>query len=286
MAGKNSFIRIDSHQHFWRYDPGRDVWITEEIAVLKRDFLPEELIQRMCEAGVDRTIAVQADQSETETHFLLDLTAENSAIAGVVGWVNLLDKNIDERLECFSRHTKLRGFRHIVQAEHDDRFMIREDFLRGVAALARHNFTYDILIYARQLPGAVEFVRRFPAQKFVLDHLAKPSIKAGEIDAWANNIRALARNRNVYCKLSGLVTEANWTNWNAETLRPYLDVAFEAFGTDRLMFGSDWPVCLLAASYSQVKEVIENYTRDFSPSEKENIFGLNAARFYGLTAQG
>ncbi|PYY20096.1 MAG: amidohydrolase [Acidobacteria bacterium] len=277
-------MRIDSHQHFWRYDPGRDGWITEEMAVLKRDFLPKELIQRMREAGVDRTIAVQADQSETETHFLIDLAEENSAIAGVVGWVNLLDKNIDERLECFSRHTKLRGFRHIVQAEHDDRFMMREDFLRGVAALARHNFTYDILIYARQLPGAVEFVRRFPAQKFVLDHLAKPSIKAGEIDAWANNIRALARNQNVYCKLSGLVTEANWKNWNAETLRPYLDVAFEAFGTDRLMFGSDWPVCLLAASYSQVKEVIENYTRDFSPSEKENIFGLNAARFYGLAA--
>ena len=277
-------MRIDSHQHFWRYDPERDGWITEEMAVLKRDFLPEELIQRMREAGVDRTIAVQADQSEAETHFLLDLAEENSAIAGVVGWVNLLDKNIDERLECFSRHTKLRGFRHIVQAEHDDRFMMREDFLRGVAALARHNFTYDILIYARQLPGAVEFVRRFPAQKFVLDHLAKPSIKAGEIDAWANNIRALARNQNVYCKLSGLVTEANWKNWNAETLRPYLDVAFEAFGTDRLMFGSDWPVCLLAASYSQVKEVIENYTRDFSPSEKENIFGLNAARFYGLAA--
>ena len=277
-------MRIDSHQHFWRYDPGRDGWITEEMAVLKRDFLPEELIRRMREAGVDRTIAVQADQSETETHFLIDLAEENSAIAGVVGWVNLLDKNIEERLEYFSRHTKLRGFRHIVQAERDDRFMIREDFLRGVAALARHNFTYDILIYARQLPAAVKFVRRFPAQKFVLDHLAKPSIKAGEIDAWANNIRALARNRNVYCKLSGFVTEANWTNWNAETLRPYLDVAFEAFGTDRLMFGSDWPVCLLAASYSQVKEVIENYTRDFSPSEKENIFGLNAARFYGLAA--
>src|SRR5437868_9104505 len=277
-------MRIDSHQHFWRYDPGRDGWITEEMAVLKRDFLPKELIQRMREAGVDRTIAVQADQSETETHFLIDLAEENSAIAGVVGWVNLLDKNIDERLKCFSRHTKLRGFRHIVQAEHDDRFMMREDFLRGVAALARHNFTYDILIYARQLPAAVEFVRRFPAQKFVLDHLAKPSIKAGQIDAWANNIRALARNQNVYCKLSGLVTEANWKNWNAETLRPYLDVAFEAFGTDRLMFGPDWPVCLLAASYSQVKEVIENYTRDFSPSEKENIFGLNAARFYGLAA--
>jgi len=279
-------MRIDSHQHFWQYDPGRDGWITDEMAALKRDFLPDELIQRMREAGVDSSIAVQADQSETETDFLLDLAARNSAIAGVVGWVNLLDKNIDQRLEYFSHHPKLRGFRHIVQAEADDRFLMRDDFLRGIKALARHNFTYDILIYARQLPAAVEFVDRFPAQKFVLDHLAKPLIKAGEIDAWARTIRALGHHRNVYCKLSGLVTEADWTSWNAETLRPYLDVAFEVFGTERLMFGSDWPVCLLAASYAQVKEVIENYTHDLSAREKENIFGLNAARFYGLAAQG
>lgn len=279
-------MRIDSHQHFWRYDPVRDGWITQEMAVLKRDFLPDELIQQMRKTGVDCSIAVQADQSENETLFLLDLAAENSAIAGVVGWVNLLDKNIDERLQHLSRQPKLRGFRHILQAEPDERFMMRDDFLRGIGALARHNFTYDLLIYRRHLPVAVEFVQSFPAQRFVLDHLAKPSIKAGEIDAWARNIRTLAGNRNVCCKLSGLVTEADWTNWDSETLRPYLDVAFEAFGTDRLMFGSDWPVCLLAATYAQVKEVIENYTRDLSASEKENIFGLNAARFYGLAAQG
>ena len=279
-------MRVDSHQHFWRYDPARDGWITEEMAVLKRDFMPEELIQQMRKAGIDRSIAVQTDQSEKETEFLLDLADKNSAIAGVVGWVNLLAEGVDERLECFSRHPKLRGFRHIVQAESDDRFMMRDDFLRGIRALARHNFTYDILIYARQLPAAVEFVDRFPAQRFVVDHLAKPSIKAGEIDTWSRNIRALARNRNVYCKLSGLVTEADWAKWNRDNLRAYLDVAFDAFGTDRLMFGSDWPVCLLAASYVQVKEVIENYTRDLSATEKENIFGLNAARFYGLTAQG
>lgn len=277
-------MRIDSHQHFWRYDPVRDGWITEEMAVLKRDFMPDELIQRMREAAIDRAIAVQADQSEKETEFLLGLADRNSEIAAVVGWVNLRDPNVEERLAYFSRFPKLRGFRHIVQAEPDDRFLLRHDFQRGIRALIRHGFTYDILIYARHLPVALEFVRCFPGQKFVLDHLAKPSINAGEIDEWSRKLRELAKNRNVYCKLSGLVTEANWKSWSAETFRPYLDVAFDTFGTDRLMFGSDWPVCLCAATYKQVKELIENYTRDFSPSEQENIFGLNAARFYGLAA--
>jgi len=277
-------MRIDSHQHFWRYDPVRDGWITEEMAVLKRDFMPDELILRMREGGIDRAIAVQADQSEKETEFLLGLAEANSAIAGVVGWVNLRGTQIDERLSYFSRFPKLRGFRHIVQAEPDDRFLLRDDFQRGIRALARHRFTYDILIYARHLPVAVEFVRQFPEQMFVLDHLAKPGIKAGEIEQWSQNIRELAKNRNVYCKLSGLVTEADWKSWSNDAFRPYLDVAFEEFGTDRLMFGSDWPVCLCTASYKQVKELIENYTSDFSPAEKADIFGLNAARFYGLAA--
>ena len=277
-------MRIDSHQHFWRYDPVRDGWITNEMAVLKRDFMPEELIQRMREAGIDGSIAVQADQSEKETEFLLDLAEKNSAIAGVVGWVDLRDPQVDKRLEYFSRFSKLRGFRHIVQAEADDRFMMRADFQRGIGALARHGFTYDILIYARHLPVAVEFVRSFPDQKFVLDHLAKPSIKAGEIEPWSRNIRELAKNRNVYCKLSGLVTEADWKNWSTETFREYLNVAFEAFGAERLMFGSDWPVCLCSASYKQVKEIIESCTRDLSPAERANIFGMNASRFYGLAA--
>ena len=277
-------MRIDSHQHFWRYDPVRDGWITEEMAVLKRDFMPDELIQRMREAGIDRAITVQADQSEKETEFLLGLAESNSEIAAVVGWVNLRDPKVDERLAYFSRFPKLRGFRHIVQAEPDDRFLLRDDFQRGMRALARHGFTYDILIYARHLPVAVEFVRGFPDQKFVLDHLAKPCIQAGEIDEWCRDIRELAKSSNVYCKLSGLVTEANWRSWSAETFRPYLDIAFEAFGADRLMFGSDWPVCLCAATYRQVKELIESYTRDLSSSETENIFGLNAARFYGLAA--
>jgi L-fuconolactonase len=277
-------MRIDSHQHFWRYDPVRDGWITKEMAVLKRDFMPEELTKRMREVGIERSIAVQTDQSEVETEFLLDLAEENSAIAGVVGWVDLRGNHLDERLEHFSRFPKLRGFRHIVQAEPDESFLLRDDFQRGIRALARYGFTYDILIYARHLPVADEFVRHFPEQKFVLDHLAKPSIKAGETREWSHGIRELARNRNVYCKLSGLVTEADWTSWSLEALRPYLDIAFEAFGADRLMFGSDWPVCLCAATYKQVNYLIENYTHDLSAVEKANIFGLNAVQFYGLAA--
>jgi len=279
-------MRIDAHQHFWHYDPVRDSWITDEMAVLKRDFLPRDLIQTMHDAGIERSITVQADQSEKETKFLLNLAAANDEIAGVVGWVDLADPNIEAHLQHFSEYPKLRGFRHILQAEPDDRFMLREDFLRGISCLARNNFTYDILIYARQLPAANELVRRFPLQKFVVDHLAKPSIKTGDIEQWSREIRRLARNPNVYCKVSGMVTEAEWKGWSEEDFRPYQDVIFEAFGSERLMFGSDWPVCLLAASYAQVKELVENYTRDLSAGEKANIFGLNAARFYGLAAQG
>jgi len=277
-------MRIDSHQHFWRYNPERDGWITDDMVALRRDFLPDELLQNMRTNGIDRCIAVQVDQSEAETHFLLSFAEQYPAIAGVVGWVNLLGNEVEERLAAFSKFPKLRGFRHVVQSEPDDRFLLRKDFLRGVSCLARHGFTYDILIYARHLPVANEFVQRFPAQKFVVDHLAKPSIKVKEVDCWAREMRALAKHPNVYCKLSGLVTEADWKSWSAADLKPYLDVVFEAFGSDRLMFGSDWPVCLLAASYSQVKEVIESYTRDLSATEREKIFGLNAARFYGLAA--
>ena len=275
-------MRIDSHQHFWHYNAQRDDWITDQMAILKRDFLPEELSKQMRANGIDRCIAVQADQSEAETLFLLQLAEKHPEIAGVVGWINLAADNASERIEYFSQFEKLLGFRHIVQAEPDDRFMLRQDFLRGVKALARHGFTYDILIYAPHLPVAIEFVRKFPEQKFVLNHLAKPYIKSKEIETWARNIRVLAANPNVCCKLSGLVTEADWKNWSEIDLKPYLDVALEAFGPDRLMFGSDWPVCLLAASYGRVKEVVEDYTRSLSENEKEKIFGLNAMRFYGV----
>lgn len=277
-------MRIDSHQHFWRYNPERDGWITNEMAVLKRDFLPDELIQNMRAIGIDRCIAVQVDQSEAETRFLVDLADQHPEIAGVVGWVKLTDDNVEERLAAFSKFPRLRGFRHIVQSEPDDRFLLREDFLRGVGRLAEYSFTYDILIYEHHLPVAHELVQRFPQQKFVLDHLGKPDIKAQQLDSWSRDIRELAKNANVYCKLSGIVTEADWKSWRPADFKPYLDVVFEAFGTDRLMFGTDWPVCLLAASYSKVKEIIDDYVRDLSAKERDNIFGFNAARFYGLAA--
>lgn len=277
-------MRIDSHQHFWRYDPARDGWITDEMSVLKRDFLPGDLAPELGANGIDASIAVQADQSEKETLFLLDLAAHYRAIAGVVGWVNLCAGDLPERLEFFSRFEKLRGFRHIVQAEPDDRFMLRDDFVRGIGCLKAFHFTYDILIYPKHLPAAIELVEKFPEQPFVIDHLAKPAIKTKESASWTNQMKALAANSQVYCKLSGLITEADWARWRAEDCQPYLDVVFEAFGTERLMFGSDWPVCLLAGTYSQVKRLIADYLRDYSAPASENIFGLNAIRFYGLKA--
>jgi L-fuconolactonase len=277
-------MTVDSHQHFWNYNAARDAWITNEMAALKRDFLPEDL-RRECEAnGVDVSIAVQADQSETETFFLLDLAERSPRIAGVVGWVDLRSPQVEERLRHFSQFKKLCGFRHIAQAEPDDRFLVSRDFLRGIERLPKFGYTYDILIYPKQLPAAIELVSHFPEQKFVLDHCAKPEIQAGKREPWAAQVRAIARSKNVFCKLSGLVTEADWHHWKPEDFHPYLDVVFEAFGPERLMFGSDWPVCLLAASYAQVKQIIQEYVEANAAQQREKIFGGNAVRFYGLKA--
>jgi L-fuconolactonase len=275
-------MNIDAHQHFWKYDPQRDRWITDQMSVLKRDFLPDDLIQELRANGIDGCVAVQADQSETETEFLLRLAAQHNWIAGVVGWLDLCSANLPERLAHFSQFRKLRGLRHIVQSEPDDRFMLREDFCCGIARLKDFDLTFDILIYPRQLPAAIELVNRFPQQKFVLDHTAKPSIRTRNIDAWAEQIRVLAGSPNVYCKVSGLVTEANWTNWRPAEFEPYLDAAFNVFGPDRLIFGSDWPVCLLAATYRQVRELVEQYVVRLPSQVREKILGLNAIEFYGL----
>jgi L-fuconolactonase len=256
------------------------------MAVLKRDFLPEHLAAELVANDIDASIAVQADQSENETMFLLDLAEQNECVAGVVGWVDLLSPRVGERLEYFSRFPKLRGFRHVAQAEPDDRFLARENFVEGVAQLCTFGFIYDILIYPKQLPAALELAARLPEQRFVIDHLAKPDIKAGKTAPWAAQMREMAQNENVFCKLSGLVTEADWKHWKADDFKPYLDVVFEAFGVERLMFGSDWPVCLLVATYPQLKQLIEDYVKGYSKADKEKIFGGNAARFYGLkTAQ-
>ncbi|TXD46781.1 amidohydrolase family protein [Polaribacter sp. IC073] len=274
-------MKIDAHQHFWQFNPQRDAWINEEMAVLKRDFLPEDLQPILKTNNIDGCIAVQADQSEKETEFLLGLAKDNSFIKGVVGWLDLCSDTIDERLAYYSKYEKLKGLRHIVQAEPAG-FMLRKDFQRGIKALEKYNLTYDILVHYNQLEEVVEFVREFPNQKFVLDHIGKPSIKVGEIDTWKIQIEALATFPNVYCKASGLVTETSFNNWSYTDFVPYLEVVFNSFGVDRVLFGSDWPVCLLSGNYEKVLAIIERYILKFSVTEKELIMGKNAVAFYNL----
>ena len=274
-------MRIDAHQHFWHFDPVRDDWITEEMEVLKRDFLPNDLVPHLEECGLDGTVAVQADQSEHETEFLLRLAEDQTFIRGVVGWVDLLAPTIGERLEHFSQFERLCGVRHVAQAEPDD-FLARADVAHGIGLLSEFGLTYDILVYPAQLPATLALVEKLPDSRFVMDHIAKPRIREGKVEPWATYMRELALHENVWCKVSGLVTEADWTRWSHEEIRPYLDVVFEAFGPGRLMFGSDWPVCLLAANYREVCDLVGNYAGFFSANERDGLFGGNAAVFYGL----
>lgn len=273
--------RIDSHQHFWIFDPVRDSWIDESMQRIQRDFLPEDLFQVLEKNQFEGCVAVQADQTETQTHFLLNLAKQNDFIKGVVGWVDLLDKNISERLEFFSNEKKLKGFRHVVQGEADD-FMLRPDFRNGIEALKAFDYTYDILIFHRQLPAAIDLANRFPNQAFVLDHIAKPDIKSGDIQSWKKNIAELAKAENVMCKISGMVTEANWKTWTADDLKPYLDVVFENFTPNRLLFGSDWPVCLVASEYDLVVKTLEDYMTQLPIEQQEMIWSGNAKKFYKL----
>jgi L-fuconolactonase len=276
-------MRIDAHQHFWRYDPAEYGWIDESMGVLRRDFLPGDLEPLLAGAGFDRCVAVQARQTLEETRFLLALAERHPSIAGVVGWVDLRSPEARAQLESFGRHPKLVGIRHIVQGEPDDHFLLRPEFGRGIALLEDFGLAYDILIYPRHLPVAAEFVARFPGQRFVLDHLAKPEIKAGEIRDWERGLRALAAFSHVWAKLSGLVTEADWSGWSPAQMRPYLDVAFDAFGPERLMIGSDWPVCTLAAGYDRTLALVMDYLEDRPAAEKEAVLGGNAARFWRLS---
>jgi L-fuconolactonase len=273
---------IDAHQHFWQYHPVKDAWITDDMKVIQEDFLPHHLQPVLQENDVDGCVAVQADQSEAETGFLLDLAAQHNFIKGVVGWVDLRSDNLSERLEHFSSFEKLKGFRHIVQGEPDPAFILRSDFCNGIQALSKYDFTYDILVYPVQLPAVAAFVQQFPGHRLVIDHMAKPYCKTGDITEWETHMRAIAQHPHVYCKISGLVTEADWQKWEAAHFAPFLDVVLEAFGPERLMFGSDWPVCKLAASYTEVKEIVTDYISRLSTTEKAGIMGGNAIRFYGL----
>lgn len=275
-------MRIDAHQHFWRYNPEEYGWVDDSMRKLQRDFLPADLQPELDAAGFDGSIVVQARQTLEETRWLLDLAAHSPFILGVIGWVDLQAENVHAQLQELAKNPKLLGIRHVVQAEPDDRFLLRSEFLRGVALLEEFNLTYDILIYPKHLPVAAEFASHFPRQRFVLDHLAKPFIKRGEIEPWRKDFRRLAAIPNVYCKLSGMVTEADWQAWKPDHLRPYLEAAFECFGHDRLMIGSDWPVCTVAAPYSQTMNLVAEFFADYPRHFRDAILGGNAARFWRL----
>jgi len=275
-------MHIDAHQHFWVYDQREYEWIDETMAPLRRDFLPADLKHELEGEGFRGSVAVQTRQSLRETRWLLDLAAQSSFILGVVGWVDLRSEEVAQDLRGLLQNPKLVGIRHVVQSEPDDRFLLQPDFLRGISLLAEFDIAYDILIYPKHLFVAAEFVGRFPNQRFVLDHLGKPAVKTRGLHPWKEGIAELAAYPNVYCKLSGLVTEADWNHWKREDMRPYLDAAFEYFGSNRLMIGSDWPVCTLAGSYSRVLGLIKGYLSGHPEQEREAILGGNAKRFWRL----
>ncbi len=274
-------MTIDSHVHFWKYDKQRDSWISDNMKILKQDYLPEQLSLSLKRNDVDGCIAVQASQSEYETHFLVELSKTHPEIKGVVGWVDFQNSNIEERLEYFSQYPIIKGWRHVVQSEPDD-FLNNENFLRGIKVISKYNYTYDILIYHHQLKAAFEFVSKFPGQKFVIDHCAKPDIKNKQLHEWAKLMKEISKQPNVYCKLSGLFTETTSKEWSAADFYPYLDVVFENFGTERLLFGSDWPVMLLSGIYVQWKSLLEKYMENFTEDDRQKVFGDNAVEFYKL----
>lgn len=275
-------MKIDSHQHFWQYNPVEYDWIGAEMEALKRDFLPADLQPLLAQSGIDGTVAVQARQSLTETEWLLRLAEENDFIRGVVGWVDLRAPDVESQLARYAGFDKFKGVRHVIQGEPDDRFILHPEFLRGLGSLRGFNLAYDLLLVPKHLPFALEAVRKFPEQRFVVDHIAKPHIREHRIDPWQAHIRELATCKNVYCKVSGMVTEAAWNAWKPDDFRPYLDVIFDCFGTDRLMFGSDWPVCTLSGSYDQVYSLVASRLQHEPDDTRDRVFGANAATFYGL----
>jgi len=272
---------IDAHQHFWKYDSVTHSWIDDEMATIRHDFNPADLKPLLEANGLDGCIAVQADQTEAETDFLLQLAKENDFIKGVVGWVDLRSENIRERLAHYAQFPLIKGFRHVLQGEEPE-FMLHPDFKRGIAALKEFNFTYDLLLFPQHLKAALELVKENPDQRFVIDHIAKPAIKNGLIYEWEKDIQTIAKQQNVYCKVSGMVTEADYKNWTKADMTPYMDIVINAFGTDRVMFGSDWPVCLVAASYEKMIAIVKEYFFRFTAKEQAAFFGSNAIEFYRL----
>lgn len=275
-------IRIDAHQHFWNYDPAKHIWMNEQMGVLKTDYLPSDLEPLLKNCGLDGCVAVQANQAEVENEFLLDLANQYDFIKGIVGWVDLQAYDVVERLSYYQQFSKIKGFRHVIHDEPDIDFMHRAAFMSGLLQLKSFNYTYDLLIFPKHLPNTIELLKVFNQQLFVIDHIAKPNIKNGEIDTWKKHLKEVASFENVYCKISGMVTEADWSAWKKDDFTKYLDAVVEAFGINRIMYGSDWPVCTLAASYEAQFSIVKDYFSSFSRTEQDNFFGGNASKFYKI----
>ena len=274
---------IDAHQHFWQYDPAKHIWMNDDMGVIKRDFTPLDLEPLLRDCSINGCVAVQANQAEIENDFLLGLANNHNIIKGIVGWVDLQSDTVEERLTHYQQFDKIKGFRHVIHDEADVDFMLRPAFLRGVGLLKKYGFTYDILIFPKHLPNTLELVKAFPEQPFVIDHIAKPFIKTGENrEGWQKALKAVATHENVSCKISGMVTEADWQNWQQADFTPYIYDVVELFGMDRVMYGSDWPVCTLAATYKDMFSIVKNYFSTFSASEQQKFFGTNAVQFYNL----
>lgn len=274
--------KIDAHQHFWKFDPIRDNWITDEMSVIRKDFLPQYLEPLLQQNGFDGCVTIQSEQSENENLFQLANAEKYDSIKGIVGWIDLQSENIAERLAYYKQFEKIKGFRHILQGESVRDIMLHPNFLRGISALKKFDYTYDILIYPDQLIFTKKFVAKFPEQKFVIDHLAKPYIKDKKIDEWKKDIQQVAQYENVYCKISGYITEADLKHWKKEDFKPYFDIVVELFGTNRIMFGSDWPVCLAGGDYNEVVNIVKDYFSSFTQQEQAQFFGLNPIEFYNL----
>lgn len=273
---------IDTHQHFWRYQPKKHSWINDRMKIIRRDFLPQDLIKIFNENKINYCVAVQADQSTSETNFLVELSETHSFIKGVVGWVDLKSEELESYLNTYKNKDIIKGFRHVVQDESDHNFMLRPQFLNGIKLLGKYDYCYDILVFPHQLGSVLELTKKFPNQKFVLDHIGKPYILDNFFYGWATLIREIGKLENVYCKFSGMITEADHKNWKKENIHPYMDLVMESFGSERVMFGSDWPVCLVAGDYSEVKKLVTDFISTFSPNEKNLIMYENAINFYNL----
>ncbi|MES2447427.1 MAG: amidohydrolase family protein [Bacteroidota bacterium] len=274
---------IDSHVHFWNFDPVRDNWITEDMGIIRNDFMPNDILSTYQEIGMEGCIAVQANQSESETQFLLDLAAKNSVIKGIVGWTDLKADNLTERLGYWKKFELIKGWRHILQAETDD-FILDDRFAEGVKTLDKFGYTYDLLCYHTQLKAIIKLVDKLPEQPLVLDHCGKPDVKSQKLKAYEDNIKTLAQNPQVSCKISGLLTEADWLNFTEKQIFSCFDIVFKYFGVDRILYGSDWPVVLVSRPYTDWFNLVQKYVAQFSEEDKMKIFSGNATRFYKISS--